>query len=260
MARQEAFDVELDGTSVRCRLDFPVEDPKGDAPARPVVLLCEGLPANARARELPGQIADALVDAGVAVATIVRGSDAAAGALLAVEAIDDAAAVFHGLMLREDVDLRRVGILGHSVGCVVAACLARRTDQIAGLCLLAPCTAAHVAACAAEDADSEIASRMGAPEMLPEYFEGLDALHPVQDVAVYDRPTLIVHGAADRVAPLAIALEYRQSIEAAGHQVEFIQVALADHFFSSNPARSACLDELTGFFSSGRTQSAPAPS
>ena len=260
MARQEVFDIELNGTAVRGRLDFPDAVRKEDAQARPVVLLCEGLPANARAREFPGQITDALVDVGVAVATIVGASDAAAGARLAVESIDDAAAVFHELMLREDVDLGRVGILGHSVGCVVAACLARRTDQIAGLCLLAPCTAAHVAACAAEDADSEIASRMGAPEMLPEYFEGLDALHPVQDVAVYDRPTLIVHGAADRVAPLAVALEYRQSIEAAGHRVEFIQVALADHFFSSNPARSACLDEVTGFFSSGRPQSAPSPS
>lgn len=250
MPRQESFDVQLDGTAVRCRLDLPALDPKGDPKRLPTVMLCRGLPAQtARAAELPGQITEALVDAGMAVATISSGSDAAPGARLAVESIDDAAAVFHGLVVRDEVDINRVSVLGHSVGCIVAACLARRTDQIARLCLLSPITPAELGAKVAGDPEGETALQLGATEVPPGYFEGLDALTPFQDLATYDRPTLIVHGAADRLVSLASSLDYTRAVEAAGHNVDFIQVAMADHFYSSMAARAACLDQLARFFS-----------
>ena len=125
---------------MRGRRDLPDEQ-AGQSPLASV-MLCSGLPAvGAETRELYAQLIDALVAAGLAVATLTEGSVTSPGAKLAVESVDDAAAVFHGLSVRDELDLNRIGILAHSVGGITASCLARRTDQIPRICLLAPITA-----------------------------------------------------------------------------------------------------------------------
>ncbi|MEE8459825.1 MAG: hypothetical protein V3S08_08120, partial [Phycisphaerales bacterium] len=115
MPRREEFTVELDSTPVRGRLDLPDEQNCQGPLAS--VLLCSGLPAvGARTGELYDQLIDALVAAGLAVATITDGSISSPDAKLAVESVDDAAAVFHGLSVRDELDLNRISILAHSVG------------------------------------------------------------------------------------------------------------------------------------------------
>jgi pimeloyl-ACP methyl ester carboxylesterase len=256
MARQEDFAVEVDGTPVRGRLDLP--ESKGEQRPFATVLLCHGLPSlSPEIERFYAQITDALVAAGLAVASIARGTSGSPGTRLAVESIDDAAAVFHGIAVREDLDLEHISVLGHSLGAVVAACLARRTDQIDRLCLLAPVTVDYVAARLVGEGPDDIAAGLGGGSVPPGFFDGLEMLRPTEDLATYDRPTLIMHGAADRTVPPASSLQYRDAIQAAGHVVQHVLVAMGDHLFSHDTARAVCLDHVSRFFAAtARTQSA----
>jgi pimeloyl-ACP methyl ester carboxylesterase len=247
MPRCEQFTVELDSTPVRGRLDLP--DKKDGQGPLASVMLCSGLPAvGAETRELYAQLVDALVAAGLAVATITDGSISSPDAKLAVESVDDAAAVFHGLSVRDDLDLNRIGILAHSVGGITASCLARRTDQIHRICLLAPVTAHEIASRLNGGTDDELATRLGGDRVPPGYFDGIEALRPTEDLAATDRPTLIMHGAADRIAQPELSLAYRDAVASAGHQVEHVLVGRGDHLFANGAARSACMDKVTRFF------------
>jgi alpha-beta hydrolase superfamily lysophospholipase len=256
MPRQEDFAVEVEGTPVRGRLDLP--ESKAEQHPFATVLLCHGLPSlSPETQRLYGQITDALLSAGLAVASIARGTSGSPGTRLAVESIDDAAAVFHGLAVREDLDLEHISVLGHSLGAVVAACLARRTDQIDRVCLLAPVTADYVTGRLAGEGPDDVAAGLGGGSVPPGFFDGIEMLRPAEDLATYDRPTLIMHGAADRTVPPASSLQYRDAIQAAGHEAQHMLVALGDHLFSNETARTVCLDQVSRFFAAAaRTQSA----
>jgi pimeloyl-ACP methyl ester carboxylesterase len=191
------------------------------------------------------------------VASIAEGSTGSPGTRLAVESVDDAAAVFHGLAVREDLDLDHIGVLGHSLGAIVVACLARRTDQIDRVCLLAPVSADHVASRLAVESAADVATRLGGGSVPPGFFDGLETLTPAEDLAAYDRPTLIMHGAADRAVPPTSSTQYRDAILAAGHDVQHVLVAMGDRDFANETARAACLDRVSRFFAAaGATQSA----
>lgn len=250
MARREEFDVELEGTPVRVKLDLP--DRQTNGRLLPAVLLCHGQPElSPDARRLIDQVADALLDAGLVVADIAQGSGGAPGTRLAVESVDDVAAVFHGLALREDLDLDRLCVFGYAMGAIVAACLAKRTDQIDRICLLAPVTAAEVAARLAAESAADVTVRLGGGTVPPGFFDGIEVLTPAQDIAAYDRPTLIMYGAADRTATAASSAEYRDAILAVRHEVQHLLVALGDHALANETARTACLGQIAKFFATG---------
>ncbi len=245
MTTPQEFSVELDGSPVVGRLHVP-ERIGGDR-LLPAVLLCTAWPRfDPEVEDLYGSIIDALVNGGLSVAVLVEGSAGSRGSRLAVESIDDAAAILHGLATREELDLDRIGIVGHSLGAVVAACLARRSDRIARVCLVSPPTAESVAA--RGDGVNELTARLGRMDLPPGFFEGLDSLSPAEDLAAFDRPTLILHGAADRIVPPDESLVYRDAVRAAGHDLDYTLVARGDHFYTEPAARAACMEALTHFF------------
>ncbi len=243
MTRHEDFAADLDAGAVRVMLDLP-EETNGARPA--TVVVCHGLPAlNPETEKLLEEIRGALAEAGVAVATFGEASETAGGG----QSIDDASAVIHAMAVRDDLDINRIGVLGYSLGGIIASCLARRTDQIARLCLLAPVTTDEIAAGLINGNENDLASRLGGTEVPSGFFDDLTSLTPTEDLVVHDRPTLILHGAADRTVPPDVSLKYRDAIQSAGRQVEHALVALADHTFTDEAARSACLHELGRFFS-----------
>jgi pimeloyl-ACP methyl ester carboxylesterase len=162
--------------------------------------------------------------------------------------IDEASAVLHWLMLRDELDLARVGVLGYSFGSIVAACLARRTDQIARLCLLAPVSAEALLSAAERSDGSALLKSLGLEGVAEGFFTDLGALDPMHSAAVHDRPTLILHGAADEDVPAEVSFAYSNAIELAGHQAQHTLVAHADHFFEDEPSRTACLAQVSEFF------------
>ena len=216
--------------------------------------MCDGLAIpNSHIDELFEHLADALHRVGIATLTYGpsgQESNDQATERLAVEAIDAASAAFRWLALQEKIDLGRIGVLGFSLGAIVAACLAKRTDQIASLCLLAPTTPDDVLAHISSNGEGESAPLLGVEQANKHYFADLKNLTPPQDAALHDRPTLILHGAADRAVPAEVSYEYSRAIELADHHVQHTLVALADHFFTEQPGRGVCLNHITRFFQS----------
>ncbi len=258
MDRRRPFAVEISGSAVSGKLHWPhVRDEAGPAA---VVLLCDGLlDVNKKTEELCARIIESLTQAGLAVAEYsARRSDLAVGSNhqpSAVEMIDDASAVLRWLMLRDELDLTRVGVLGYSFGAIVAACLARRTDQIARLCLLAPVSAEAVLSATQRTDGSTLLTSLGLEDVAEGFFTDLGTLDPLHSAAVHDRPTLILHGAADEDVLPELSFAYSDAIELADHQAQHTLVAHADHFFEDDPSRTACLAQVSEFFAAMRNGS-----
>ncbi len=250
MMEHESFDVEVGPRKVHGIVWQPEEG--AFEPPWPAVMLCRGIPGQREyARDLFGELRTALGDAGFLVAEFESRPPTDDPAAIvdydAAQHVDEASAVFRMLALRPDLDLQRIGVLGYALGAMIAACLARRSDQIARLCLVAPTTGEEVTARVNKSGDA--AAGLDVDQMPHQVLDTLAELRPTDDLATYDRPTLIVHGAMDQVIPPEDSLPYTDAIEQAGHEVQRVLVAFGDHEFTSQPARSACLDQIIGFFS-----------
>ena len=243
MSAQEPFALDLNGTAVRGTLHLPPRDP--DDPSTPgVVLLCLGPPS--RSDEIPALVDDlrtALLEADVAVAEV----DADGSERLA-STVDRAAAALHALSVRADLDVHRIGVLGYSLGTITAACLAGRSDQIARLALLAPVSTELLADRLADDDAAAVAADLGAAEVDGDFFAGLEQLEPARDLTRYDRPTLIMHGAADRALPVAASEHYRDALRASGRQAEHLLVGLGNHALGDGAVRRASAVAVARFF------------
>jgi dienelactone hydrolase len=246
MSAHESFALELNGTAVRGTLHLPpAPATRGEAaPPKPgVVILCLGPGKDTGA--LADDLLKALLKASLAVATF----DSEPHEEHLGEAADRASAALHALAARDDVDLRRFGVLGHSLGAITAASLAGRSDMIRRLVLLAPVSRELLAERLATADAASVAADLGAAQVGATYFNGLDKLDSVRDSTRFDRPTLILQGAADRALPVESSNTYRDAILDAGHQVEHLLVGLGDHDFSDAAIRRACAARVARFFS-----------
>ncbi|MHC5005030.1 MAG: alpha/beta hydrolase family protein [Planctomycetota bacterium] len=244
MSEPEPFEIAVDGSTVTGRLQRP--DRARDAPSA-TVLLCAPMPIERPIEvvdDLHEQLAEALLDAGIATATYrprpPSGSGNGVGSR-PQQGIDDASAVFRTLLQRPDVDRDRVGVLGYSTAALVAACLAGRTARfIAGLCFVAPGSVEGILQHAAADEQ--------APAPPEEFVAALRELDPIAAASAHDRPTLIVHGAADRVFPSEVAVAYQRRMQTAGHEARLVLIPRGGHAFSDVETRVACLEQVVGFF------------
>ena len=258
MGQHQPFAVEIAGSAISASLHWPSEQDR-IAPVG-AVLLVHGAPKPSdKTSALFQRITDALTEAGVVVATYAARSfnadDRSARQRLAVEMIDDASAVFRWLALRDELDLDRLGVLGFSLGTIVASGLAQRTDRIARLCLLAPVTAEAVLVGAERSSAQEIMKSLGAEEPMDGFLDELETLDPVAGAVMRDRPTLIVHGAADRAALPELSFAFSGAIELASHDVQHTLVARADHFFTDKSLGEAGITQITRFFAVMNTSS-----
>ena len=226
--------------------------PEGDPPSEGLaaVVICDDPLSEREAAEgLIADIADSLCEAGLVVAHIDRnelaGQSERPDDLDAGELVDQASALFHAVALREDVDIDRIGVLGYSLGAIIAMCLTRRTDRIARLCLLSPRTADHVAAELTRNNGSGGSKRSSVPA--PRLVETLAGLAAESDRTGGNLPTLIVHGAADRAVPPELSLVYLEAAGRSGPRPEHILIAQGDHGYNSPQAREACLDQILQF-------------
>lgn len=252
MHQAKQFTLDVNSQKVRGTLSLPDSNGSGNRCA--AILLCDGLVVpDPFTDQLFEYLTDALHKAGIATLTFGPCNQISSDKpteRLAVEAIDAASAVFRWLALHEKIDIKRIGVLGFSLGGIVAACLAKRTDQIAKLCLLAPTTPDDVIAHLSSNSEGDSAPLLGVEQASEHYFTDLKNLNPMQDAALHDRPTLILHGAADCAVPAEISYAYSLAIELAEHDVQHNLIALADHFFTQQPGRKLCLSHVTNFFES----------
>jgi len=242
MSPQESFEIEVGAGVVRGTLRAPERD---DAVA--AVLLCGDPPGSALEHEpLLAELAERLVVAGLAAARFSTREGDPAALDRADTTVDDASAVLRWLLLHQGIDARRVGLFGCCTGATVAAALAARTDQVIGLCMLAPVSGA--------DAVSRIDKPNGMPALLDpdtvpaSFLSSLAQLSPVEDAAKRAQPTLVMRGAADRVVTAANSLRFVNAIERATHPVRHELIAHAGHDLASAEAREVCFARIVGFF------------
>jgi dipeptidyl aminopeptidase/acylaminoacyl peptidase len=160
--------------------------------------------------------------------------------------VDDASAVFRHLLLHDDLDRDRIGLLGWRLGSITAACLAGRTDQINRVGLWSPITSGDVLSRIAKGHAAEAlldVNTVGDP-----FVESLAKLTPAEDLAAYDRPTLLLHAAADRVVPPTCARPFLEAAERAGGHFLHELIARADHELADPDLRAACLARMQRFF------------
>jgi len=248
MADAQAVEIELPDGLLRGHLYLPA-NAKSNA-RLPAVLLSRGVHVqNEDAAGLFDELAEALVEAGLA---LVMYEPRCADLILdefhshtAAQDIHEAMAVLSWMFRHERIDPARIGLIGYSLGAIAAATMARRSESISRICLLAPATAAFVAEhLVASNGHPSIIN----PELLPaSYVPSLIELDSARDLAFHDRPILLLHGAADRVISQESSLHYFRALEAAGRSVEYTQVARADHIFMPSAARRACIEQAVTF-------------
>lgn len=120
--------------------------PKGPGPFPALILIAGSGPLN-RDEEVAGHrpfhiIADRLTRQGIAVLRYdKRGIGGSAGSVDNSTTLDfaaDAQAAIDYLKLRREIDAKKLGLLGHSEGAMIAPCIANRSQDVAWLVLLAP--------------------------------------------------------------------------------------------------------------------------
>ena len=227
---------------LRATLLMPEKKP--DTGRGPAVLIGPRMPGDLlEIGRLEQELTESLRQADFAV-LICEGRDGAVHN--AAQLVDEASAAFRWLLLRDGIDPDRVGLFGAGLSSITIAGLAARSDRIARICLFSPVTAADVATRALKP-DGR-ASFIDSSAVAEEFVSSLTELSPVEDLAAEDRPTLILHGAADRTVPPESSYTYVDALDRAGRQITCELIAHADHDLESNELRGAGVSRIVGFF------------
>jgi len=143
----------------------------------------------------------------------------------------DAAAALDWFRALPETDPDRVGLMGMSLGGLVAACmLGSRPDVKAG-CLWAAAanTAARLAEMMSDEDRRSLAERGWADKegrrLSRTFFDDLPNHHPYDEIARYGGPVMVIHGTADETVPLSDGQGYVRVLEARGAD------AVTEHLF-----------------------------
>jgi pimeloyl-ACP methyl ester carboxylesterase len=145
--------------------------------------------------------------------------------------IEDAGAAIDHLISRPEVIADRVGILGLSLGGCVAACQAGRDPRVRALVLWA--ATAHpdrIADRTAPDFAGKDVLDMNGWGLGRGFVEDVMLVRPLEQVARYTGPSLVVHGSNDETVPASDASDYRVAL-GGGCRVHIVKGA--DHVFST---------------------------
>ena len=146
------------------------------------------------------QLARALAQRGIAAVTfdfINSGeSDGSFDKMLVTQELADALRMTQWLTGQPFVDRSRMGLLGFSLGGLVAASAMARTDVYSALALMAPTTVENL--CRHANRERIEGKVVVGPYLLHEdFFDDARTLNPVADIIVNPRPTLLVQGTGD---------------------------------------------------------------
>jgi hypothetical protein len=226
------------GETVVGMLHLPARTPA------PGVIMCHGFTGHkAEAHRLFVSAARDFAQHGlVALRFDFRGSGDSEGEFREVTVsgeIADAAAALGYLASRPEVDAKRMGVLGLSLGGCVAACLVGREDRAKALVLWA--AVAHperlFERLKPEFGDQD-AIDFGGWGLGRGFLEDLPSIHPLEEVRRYSGPSLVVHGEKDEAVPAADASEFAAAL---GEASRLHIVKSADHVFSSLPWQSEAI-------------------
>jgi len=153
--------------------------------------------------------------------------------------ISDALKSLDFLQAQPELDPHRLGVLGLSLGGLVAACVAGRDARIKSLALWAALGLVEEVTLLDEEhreaAQQQLAERGFIDQegnlMGVAFIEELPKMRPLEEVACYHSPALIIHGTRDEALSLQNALAYQKAIPG---RTELRIIQDADHTFDSH--------------------------
>lgn len=224
----------------------------------PMVILLHGFRGNKLAKhQMFVEMAQALVEKGVAVARFdFMGSGDSDGefvqASLQTEC-QDAEAILDFVKTLDFVDPQRIGLLGSSLGGIIATMTAaRRSREIQALCLNAPAFSIPYEAAIKRQIcgmDIETADRLGyidigGDKMGLAMVQEIRKLDMESYISAYSGKTLIIHGTADQHVSYRFSEYYVNRFQNAELQL----MAGADHLWMALPLREDLYRRVAEFF------------
>ncbi len=183
--------------------------------------------------------------------------------------VQDARAALRLLETRADLDRARFGLLGLSMGGMVAA-LTAGLEPFKALSLLAPTKPQHMLGVVRQakseseiDAlfDSEFAGTQfppvirfnsrrkvldfGGNPVSSGFFKGLLGLDSVKSAATHQGASVVIHGSDDLTVPVAIGQEYAHALK-----TRLLEIAGGNHTFDDLEHQNQVIQQLLGFYGS----------
>jgi uncharacterized protein len=264
-----SFDVD----SQRCHgmLHLPLELPEKPVPC---VLMLHGFTGQAlEPHRFFAHIARALAKQGIAAFRFdYRGSGNSEGdfsEMTAGREVQDARAALRLLESRQDLDPARFGLLGLSMGGMVAA-LTSGLESFKALSLLAPTKPQHMLGVVRQakteiEIDALFNSEFAGSQFPPTirfnsrrkmldfggnpvssgFFKGLLELDSVASAATHQGASVVIHGTEDQSVPVAIGQEYAQAMSS-----QFLEIAGGNHTFDDLEHQDQVIQALLAFYGS----------
>jgi dipeptidyl aminopeptidase/acylaminoacyl peptidase len=150
--------------------------------------------------------------------------------------IDDAQAVLSWMQAQAGGDRTRLGLIGLSLGGLVSACAAARSQQVKALCLWA--ATAHIDERMKDRVTPEGAQQLekfgffdyGGNRISRAFVESAASVDPLGEVTKFRGAALVIHGTGDSVVPVAEAHEYAAALHACNPTLHLMPDA--DHTFN----------------------------
>lgn len=247
--RQQAIELERDGQTIRGMAYLP------DRPGRaPTMVMLHGFTGQRmESGFLFVRLSRLLAGQGVAAITFdflgSGESDGAFDEMLVTGEVADALRVTQWAAGQPYVDRSRMGLLGFSLGGLVAAATVGRTEVYRALVLMAPTTVANLCrhAVGPDGNEKQKPVVLGPNVLHSRFFDDARTLDPVSDVAKHARPTLLVQGSADTAVTPEVSGEFVAAMRHADVPCEVVMINEADHGFSMPPWRKLLYDAVLDF-------------
>jgi dipeptidyl aminopeptidase/acylaminoacyl peptidase len=166
--------------------------------------------------------------------------------------VEDALTVIDWLQAQAGIDRTRLGLIGFSLGGLVAACTAARSEQVKALCLWS--ATAHMGQRLKERATPEALQHLEQHNFIDfsgncvgrDFIEVASQINPLKEAQTYSGAALIVHGTGDMSVPVADAYEYADALKQCEPKLHVIPDA--DHTFNRMSWEGDIIDTTTQWF------------
>jgi len=244
---QQAFEIDQHGQMIRGTVYRPDRLRRG-----PAVLLLHGFTGNRiESGFLYVQLGRRLAEAGIAAVTFdfrdSGESDGSFDRMLVTRELDDVLRMTHWLQSQPFADRGRLGLLGFSLGGLLAACAMNRIAGYRALALIAPTTVSNLCRVAGDTGEGKPVN-VGPYRLHPEFFHDVRSLNPVSDVIAHPRPTMLIQGLEDTAVPPAVSQAYVDALQRENIPVEHLLIEGANHGFATPATRARLLDALVPWF------------
>lgn len=235
--RELPFEVDNQAMTIRGMTYLP-DGGKVEQP-HPTLMLLHGLGGDRI--EFAGlflHMAEVLTDRGYAVITFnfrcTPDSDGRLCDMVPSDELSDALCLAAWSRRQTYVDPSRLGLLGISLGGLIAACAAARTDAFKCLLLLNPTDVWNMRRLAGLYKNPpEGVFKYGTNRLHPRFCDDLSKLDPLGDVMRFTGPMLLVQGARDPAVEPVVSDRYAYARRRAQLPVDQAVIDIGNHAFSS---------------------------